>query len=418
MLLNMNNDKIILGYDLAGTCSQISYCYIRESSEVSTLSSVAGEENYDIPTVLCKKCGMNQWLIGNEALRFLEENPEQGILVDNLLELAVEGETLHLEGEEYEPENLLALFVKRSLNLLAGVAPLEKVTALMFTCEALSQRMIEVLNIVSSGLSLKKTQIYYQNYTESFYSYMIYQPKELWDFKTLLFDYRAKKLKYMCMECNKKTTPIVVYIDREELEFDGSDMQMLEISKVLVGSERISSVYLIGEKFAEGWMRQSLKFLCEGRRVFQGNNLYSKGACFCLMERLQGSEIGGEYVFLGNDKLKANIGMRVLKRGEDAYYALLDAGVNWYELDYTCELYLQDEDILEFLVTPLIGKESKSIQMSLEGLGLKQGEATRIRLHLFLTKENVICAQVEDLGFGEFRAPAENIWEREMELYS
>lgn len=418
MLLGANNDKIILGYDLAATCSQISYCYIKGNSEVSTLSSVAGEENYDIPTILCKKRGVNQWLIGNEALRFWEETPEQGILVDNLLDLAVEGETLYLEGEEYEPENLLALFVKRSLNLLAGVAPLEKVTALMFTCEYLSQRMIEVLNIVSSGLALKKTQIYYQNYTESFYSYMIYQPKELWDFKTLLFDYRAEKLKYMCMECNKRTTPIVVYIDREELEFDGSDEQMLEIAKVLVGSERISSVYLIGEKFAEGWMKQSLKYLCQGRRVFQGNNLYSKGACFCLMERLQGSEIGGEYVFLGNDKLKANIGMRVLRRGEDAYYALLDAGVNWYELDYTCELYLKDEDVLEFLITPLIGKDIKTISMPLEGMGLKPGEATRIRLHLFLTKENVICAQVEDLGFGEFRAATEKVWEHEMELYS
>ncbi len=418
MLLGVNNDKIILGYDLAATCSQISYCYIKGNSEVATLSSVAGEENYDIPTVLCKKCGVNQWLIGNEALRFLEENPEQGILVDNLLNLAVEGETLLLEGEEYEPENLLTLFVKRSLSLLTGVAPLEKVTALMFTCEHLSQRMIEVLNIVSAGLALKKAQIFYQNYTESFYSYMIYQPKELWDFKSLLFDYRAEKLKYMCMECNKKTTPIVVYIDREELEFDGSDEQMLEISKVLVGSERISSVYLIGEKFAEGWMKQSLKYLCQGRRVFQGNNLYSKGACFCLMERLQGSEIGGEYVFLGNDKLKANIGMRVLRRGEDAYYALLDAGVNWYELDYTCELYLKDEDVLEFLITPLIGKDIKTISMPLEGLGLKQGEATRIRLHLFLTKESVICAQVEDLGFGEFRAATEKVWEHEMELYS
>ncbi len=417
MLLNTGNDKIIIGYDLAGTYSQISYCYIKESSEVSTLSSVAGEENYDIPMVLCKKCGLNQWLIGNEALRFMEEYPEQGILVDNLLQLAVEGETLQLEGVEYEPENLLALFVKRSLNLLAGIAPLEKVTALMFTCEALSQRMIEVLNIVSSGLGLKKTQIFYQNYTESFYSYMIYQPRELWNFKTLLFDYRTEKLKYMCMECNKKTAPIVVYIDREQLEFDGSDAQMLEIAKVIVGSERISAVYLIGEKFAEGWMKQSLKFLCDGRRVFQGNNLYSKGACFCLMERLQGSEIGGEYVFLGNDKLKANIGMRVKKRGEDAYYALLDAGVNWYELEYTCELYLQDEDMLEFVATPLIGKESKILQMPLEGLGLKAGESTRIRLRLYLTQENIFCARVEDLGFGEFRAPSETVWEREMELY-
>lgn len=418
MLLSANNDKIIIGYDLTNTCSQISYCSIKEDSEVSTLSSVAGEENYDIPTVLCKKCGVNQWLIGNEALRFCEENPQEGILVDNLLKSAIEGETLLLEGEAYEPENLLTLFVKRSLKLLAAITPLEKVLALMFTCEELDRRTIEVLNVVSSGLGLKKTQVYYQNYTESFYSYMIYQPGELWSFKTLLFDYRSEELKYMCMECNKKTTPIVVYIDRESLEFDGSDEQMLEISRELMGSERVSAVYLIGERFAQGWMKQSLKFLCDTRRVFQGNNLYSKGACFCLMERLQGSEIGNEYVFLGNDKLKANIGMHVRKRGEEAYYALLDAGTNWYELEYTCELYLQDEDMFEFVVTPLIGKEKKIIRMPLEGLGLKKGEAARVRLHLHLTQEDRVCVRVEDLGFGEFRASTTNVWEKEMELYS
>lgn len=417
MFLNTNNDKIIIGYDLANTCSQISYCYIRGGNEVETLSSVAGEENYDIPTVLCKRCGMNQWFIGNEALRFYEENPEKSILVDNLLQLALDGEALQLDGGEYEPELLLVLFVKRSLSLLAGVAPLEKVVALMFTCEEINQRMLEVLNTVSGGLALKKTQIYYQNYTESFYSYMIYQPKELWTFKTLLFDYRAKDLKYMCMECNNKTTPIVVYIDRESVEFDGWDEQMLEISKTFIGGERVSAVYLIGERFAGGWMKQSLKYLCDGRRVFQGNNLYSKGACFCLLERLQGSEVGGQYVFLGNDKLKANVGMRVLRRGEDAYFALLDAGGNWYETEYVCELYLQDEGELEFVVTPFIGKEITTIKMPLEELGLKKGDTTRIRLHLYLVQENIMCARVEDLGFGEFRMPAERIWQKELQLY-
>ncbi len=417
MLLSTNADKIIIGYDLANACSQISYCYIKGKNEVETLSSVAGEENYDIPTVLCKKCGVNQWLIGNEALRFCEEYPEDGILVDNLFNLAVEGELLHIEGAEYEPEKLLALFVKRSLGLLAGVAPLEKVAALMFTCDILDQRIVEVLNIVSAGLELKKAQIFYQNYTESFYSYMIYQPKELWEFRALLFDYRTDKLKYMCMECNKKTTPIVVFIDREELDFDGSDGQMLEISKVLLGGERVSSVYLIGEKFAEGWMKGSLKFLCEGRRVFQGNNLYSKGACFTLMERLQGSVVGGEYVFLGNDKLKANVGMKVLRRGQAAYYALLDAGNNWYEIEYSCELYLQDEDELEFEVSPLIGKERKLLKLPLEGLGLNKGDSTRIRMNLHLIQENVVCVKVEDLGFGDFRAPSEKVWEAELELY-
>ena len=135
MLMNTRDDKLIIGYDLANICSQISYSYINEEGKVETVASVAGEENFDIPTVLCKKCGLNQWLFGKDALRYYEEYPEQGILIDNLWQLALAGELIQVEGKSYEPEALLTLFVKRSLGLLSGISSLDKIQSLMFTCE-------------------------------------------------------------------------------------------------------------------------------------------------------------------------------------------------------------------------------------------------------------------------------------------
>ena len=38
----------------------------------------------------------------------------------------------------------------------------------------------------------------------------------------------------------------------------------------------VSTIFLLGDGFKEGWAKESLKLLCRGRRVFQGNNLYSK----------------------------------------------------------------------------------------------------------------------------------------------
>ena len=38
-------------------------------------------------------------------------------------------------------------------------------------------------------------------------------------------------------------------------------------------------IYLTGEGFENNWYPNSLKVLCNGRRAFLGNNLYSKGAC-------------------------------------------------------------------------------------------------------------------------------------------
>ena len=417
VLVNTSDDKLIIGYDLANICSQISYSYINDEGKVETVSSVAGEENFDIPTVLCKKCGLNQWLFGKDALRYYEEYPEQGILIDNLWQLALAGELIQVEGKSYEPEALLTLFVKRSLGLLSGISSLDKIQSLMFTCEELSERGKEVLQIVKNGLGLKNTEIFMQDYRESYYGYMLYQPSDLWLYGSVLMDYRGNSLKLLRLENNKNTTPIVVYISGEEYSFRGEDIELLELAQELFGEERISSVYLIGEKFAGGWMKESLKYLCDGRRVFQGNNLYSKGACFCLQEKMRTSEAGKLYVFLGQDKLKANVGMKVLKRGEEAYFALLDAGIDWFEIDYECEVYLQDENCLELMVTPLIHTAVKRIEIPLEGLGLKEGESTRVYLHFTLLNEKVLCVEVEDLGFGCFRTPAETKWKHEITLY-
>lgn len=419
MFAGINNDRMIIGYDLANACSQISYCYIKDDSNVETVSPIAGEENYDIPTVLCKRRGANQWLCGNEALRYCREYPDEGILVENILQMAVDGEIIRIDGKGYRPISLLTLFIKRSLSLLAGVGSADRIAALMFTGAELTPALVDVLGEVSLKLDLKRTRVYFQDYAESFYHYMLYQPKDLWKDQSLLLDYREEKIKSMRLTCNEKTRPIVVYMEETQHAFDGQDESLLQIAQEVIANSscRTSSVYLIGEKFTGDWMPSTLRYLCEGRRVFQGNNLYSKGACFSLLEKIQVSQAGTEHVYLGGEKLKANVGMKVFKRGEESYFALLDGGVNWYETEYTCELYLQDEDKLEFVITPLIGRNVRYLEMSLDGLGLKEGDTTRIQMHLYFLQENIMCVEVSDLGFGSFRLPAEAKWRKEMELY-
>ena len=416
MLLNSTSENIIIGYDLTNTSSQISYRYLKSGSQVETLTAVAGQENYDIPTVLCKKCGVNQWLFGKDALRFYENDPLEGILVDDLLQLAIKGEMVQLGGKGYDPIALLTLFVKRSLGLLSHIAAMDKIYGILFTCEELTPRVIEVLTMVVNGLDLKNTKVYFQNYEESYYGYMLHQQKELWKEQSILFDYRGDTVKVMKLHKNVKTTPIVVYADKMEKSFGGSDKAFLELAKEVMTEEAISSVYLIGEKFAGGWMEESLRFLCEGRRVFQGNNLYSKGACYCLSERLMPTPMGKEHVFLGEDKLKSNIGMFVLKRGQESYFAILDAGVDWRDISFECEIYLQDESSLELVVTPLLGGKVKMVELPLEGLYLKQGETTRIYMKFTMPRENLLNMEIEDLGFGMFREPVETVWKKEIAL--
>lgn len=416
MLLKSNNGNVMIGYDLGNINSQISYCYGKDETTLETVSLVAGAELYDIPTVLCKRRDVSQWFYGKEALRFYEEDPDEYILVDNLVELAKAGDPVILEDTEYQPEALLALFVKRSLGVISGIKVAEQTSDFMITCEKMDARMLEVLQMVAEGLHLKNTRFSFQSHMESFYHYMIYQAKELWLHRVLLFDYIGDEIRLFTMECNNRTTPIVCFIEDRDYAFGGSDEEMLLIAQGACEGNMVSSVYLIGEKFATGWMKNSLKFLCSGRRVFQGNNLYSKGAVYALLEKERIRETGQEYVFLGNDKLKANVGMNVFRQGEPSYLALLDAGGNWFESRCECDLYLEKDNMLELAVMPLIGKQGKNVMITLEGLDFDECPFTRVMLRLYLVDENRLCIEIEDLGFGEFRDPRGR-WKEIVDLY-
>lgn len=422
----LNSGRLIVGFDLGNEFSQISYS-LSDSGEVETLSQTAGMEHYNIPTVLCKRQGINQWFYGKEALRYAAE--QQGILVEDLLQLSFVGEPVLIDGESLDPAALLTLFFKRSLGLLSQAGFPEKIGALMITCETLDHRMLEVLGQVVAGLHLKTDKIAFQSHMESYYNYMLYQPEELLVYQSALLTRKKDQLMAYRMECNRRTTPVVVFIEESafpfppmkeaEAELTESEKQELDgallsaAASVLEG-QLIGSVFLIGDGFEQEWMKESLRYLCKKRRVFQGNNLFSKGAVCGMQERLREGYADKKYVFLSRDKLKANIGMEILRQGEPSYYALLDAGVNWYEAETELEFYLQDCNEIWLTITPLTGGSGKQAQILLDDV---PGPITRLLGKFYMEAEDILAVEIEDEGFGEIRPAAGRVWRETVELY-
>lgn len=428
MLGLLNHEKVLIGYDLGDDFAQISYTF-PDGKEVETLSLVAGEENYAIPAVLCKKPGENRWLYGREALRCAKE--QDGILVDKLLSHALDGEEIQIDGQGYNPVALLSLFIKRSLGLLAQVSSVDKIYAMLFTCENPDRKTMEVLSLAVGRLNLKTEKIFFKSRGESFYDYMLHQPQELWTGDSVLCDYREGRILIYRMECNRRTTPTVVFAEKEEHPFadmtalpeEGSfrearlkkmDEEFLKLITPICRNRRVSSVFLIGDAFSEEWMKESLKYLCSGRRVFQGNNLYSKGAGYGLQEKINPGELSKEYVFLGKDKLRANIGMKLFRQGEESYYALLNAGDNWYEARQTLELYVQEGNCIEVQITPLTGRGNMLAQISLEDL---KENLSRLKASFYMEEENRLVVEIEDLGLGELYPATHRIWKEEIVIY-
>lgn len=147
-----------------------------------------------------------------------------------------------------------------------------------------------------------------------------------------------------------------------------------------------------------------------------GNNLFSKGACYGAKAKLEQTEEEKGYVFLGKDKVKANVGMHVVREGEEVYMALLDAGKNWYETVKECDLILDRTDELDFIVTPLNGKNVRTVPMYLTGCPARPPKATRIHLEMKMVSARKLYVCVTDMGFGELYVSSGLQWKSEITI--
>lgn len=428
------NNKYMVGFDLGDRDAQISFCSVQQP-EAETVPAVAGTKRYNIPVVLCKRKGANQWVYGREALRLAEEG--EGTLAENLFSGALEDKKTVIEGVSYDALTLLALFVKKCFGLFGTVAPLDKIEVLMFTAGESDGRVIEVMKQVVDTLGFANTKVYFQNHEESYYYYLLHQPPEFRFSGSLILDFEENLRAYL-LEWNRRTTPVVSFVTKAEFqdcrqpfwseEETEKKRQMEELDQYFLDNvlgifrnRNIGSVYLIGSGFQEEWADRSLQYICRGRRVFKGNNLYSRGAAFGAFERLCPTKEGKEHIFLGRDKLKTNIGLQVLREGKEVYLALLDAGINWYDAVCEKEFYLESGNSFQITLTPLTnvfpeGEASGKYPVRFEKIELPElperpDGTTRLRLTMTMRDAETLSVRMEDLGFGEIYKTSGKVWE-------
>ncbi|MBR4719504.1 MAG: hypothetical protein IKP31_04585 [Lachnospiraceae bacterium] len=441
--------RYVVGYDLNDDLTQISYFELNNDSP-ETLVSDGENERLGIPTLLCKRRKVNQWSFGTEAERLIRNEGEAE--VGKILSLAVSGNSLVIDGENFSGIDLLILFIRKSLNLLSVYVAVEQIESFIFTVPRLDKDMLSVLERVAAAIPVSRDRILFQSYSESVYYYMIHQQQELWGTESVVFDHNGKDMVAYHLKMNHKTTPIVGVID--EAVFDGVivpdahilkpdepededeaekeaykeaheaakeqikelDESMQELMHDFLSTRPVRSVYLLGDGFEGEWCKDTIRFLCMGRRVFQGRNMYSKGACHYGVDRLRPTELNSKYIFLGKDKLKFNLGMNVNRRDREEYIALADGGENWFDISTVVDVLLIQGSRVELIVTPLDGKEIRSIMVSLDGIPNRSPKTTRLRMRVSFSSGDTVRITIEDMGFGEIFAASGMKWEKEVKI--
>lgn len=415
----------ILGYDLNDSICQISY-YDERTQEPVTMENAG--DHYQIPLILAHMD--HRWYYGVEAKRI--QRLGGGKVVTDLFARAMRRERVQVGDKNFDAVRLLARFIRLSLRSFSEI---EYIT---FTMPETSVDISKMLKSIGRHIGILEEKICVQDYKESFCHYMFYQPKELWQYESALFFCDGQSINaYMLRKLNvynRREKELFVTVD----EVANADIRELEAfspyfdlangeEKAKTADERfknfiqsvfekkvVSSVYLTGDAFEQNWYPESLKVLCNGRRAFAGNNLYSKGACYASLYHHSGKMDGP--VYLDRTKMTEQISLRMRVDGKECWYPIVTWGTRWYEADNQWEVLLEDVSDIEVHIESLVSDELQVEVIPLEGLEERTDYSLRLQIQIIFLDEKTCRIHLRDIGFGEFYPATDFKVEKEIHL--
>lgn len=402
--------KIDIGIDLDGDAAMVSFSY--EGGEPETVSPLAGSEIFAIPLAIClKKDG--GWAYGEEAHRVAKSG--LGQCEERLLERALRGEQVQMGETLFALSDLLAMFLKKMVTIAGRLGPAVTLSCLVITVRTLHVPMIQLLQTCVKAMELPEHAVHFMDHKDSFFYYGSSQPPEFSTHDIGLFEYRGRQMQFWCLERDKATRPQLLTVREERYSFEpeASDELFSRIIPQAFGKQLITTVYLVGDGFENGWMKQSLKLLCQGRRVFLGKNLFSKGACYAAMRM---NDAKPQYVYIGENAVKCNVSLKVYERGSLSFYTLIAAGVPWYEEHGSCEVVVDGTPSIDFWIQRPDSREARIETVALSALPERKNRTTRLIIEAVPTSDHEVRMTLTDIGLGELVPGTGKKWEYELQL--
>lgn len=399
---------IYLGIDF-GLESTILSIYNQNMAEPQTISTVLGAENYAIPTALAKKNGLSQWYFGHDA--FLQSSVGQASLVDDLYKNAYEDAKLVVAGESYRARQLLVIYFKKLLSMPSIYSVMDRLKKFIVCLDSVDSTMIKLLQYVVQELDISSDLLLILDKKESFYYYALSQKPELFTYNVALFEYSKNSVTSFMLSRNASTRPQVITVDKTiyDMPASGNDQDFLAIVKNTFGNKVISAVYLVGDGFNGNWLKESLTFLCRGRKVFLGQNLYSKGACYAGL--IKSTDKDWPFIYIGDNDLKFNISLKLIDNGEYTFYSLLEAGKSWFEEKGECEVIIDGNSEVELYLQKPEQRMASTQVLELVDMPERENRTTRVRIEALPLSDHSVQIKITDLGFGEISPGSGKKWE-------
>lgn len=412
-------DSFYVGMDLSPDFTQLSF-YNDITREPESVSELNNKETYTMPNILFYSSDSKRWYVGGEAseARFTE----QGMIIDGIIDSIGKGSTVNAAGEEYTYDRLFIMMVRLHIESFLYRYEDANIRKLVISIPDYDAVIFSLLSGLHKELGLPKEAVEITSHLDSGLYYILNQPADLWINSVALYDYTGDGLHYYRIDISRNRKPEVLsvshidYTREMSLGKYGNDTYAMDEDFARIAEHEnkkayISAVFLTGIGFSDKWMKKSTNILCQGRRVFLGRNIYTKGACY--------RAVGGEYSAFYNRfyvETRENIIFDVgIMAGEDQeeFVPITLGGNQWYNTSGSINVIMDDTDRITLCYRRISTGEEKTETVKIHGIPKRPNKTTKLSIDVEFDSPRSGAVIIKDIGFGKLFPTTNKIYRKE-----
>lgn len=242
----------------------------------------------------------------------------------------------------------------------------------------------------------------------AFVEYVFHQERVVWDRSTLLMDYDGTRFHYILVEQIRRSKQKAYKASLMEMNLESYgivegdpelDYKFSRVMKQFLVKNPAHIIFLTGKGFEGNWMKRTLTYLCAGRRVFLGQNLYANGACLIDTGNISFMD-EGMFLMQGPDMVYHTVGLITQESGRAQYVPITSIGREWYNTKGSIDIILDKSQKVEFFYHNTKENEIECATCEIKDLPVRPPKTTRMHIEVQFTSETEGVILLKDMGFG------------------
>ncbi len=414
---------IYIGLDLCKKHLQLSF-FREDKQEPESIYQLNNSETYQLPNVMFYALEERKWYVGNNVgnVRFRQE----GVMIEDIIDNIDSMNHVIVDGASYTYETLLLILLKTHVNDFIARSQEYCLAGITVTLDTYHPVVYKTLLKLREELGVRDEAFHVMSHENAFYQYVMRQDEKIRTNSVAMFEYGTDGMDYYRIDKKYQGKTRIYSLSHQDMkgemtyqmlfqDVEKLDKHFAELARVKMKETYISTVYLTGPGFNEQWIQEATKVLCDGRRVFMGQNIYTKGACYHA--KFGAYEENKDCVFVAGGSIPFDIGVSIGEvNGRESFYPIALGGREWYNMKGKITLFMDDTNRVEMIYRDKISKDILKEIIEIHGLPKRPPKTTKLSLEVELYDEKMGAIIIRDEGFGKIFPTTNKIYRKDFSI--